>query len=152
MKINYICYMPYLRNSIYSIWSWFLVHLCEMISPGAVFHCFDIFVLGCKRAKNGSRWQKKSVAVYISGTIYHMIVIYGTLCKLMISLGVSFIFSKFWFCGLLRGSKYKKWPKMTKNFVLCTLYLRNYTSFLDLWCTYLHVFFTIFPNFNFQGQ
>ena len=95
---------------------------------------------------------KKSVAVYISGTIYHMIVIYGTLCKLMISLGVSFIFSKFWFCGLLRGSKYKKWPKMTKNFVLCTLYLRNYTSFLDLWCTYLHVFFTIFPNFNFQGQ
>ena len=44
-----------------------------------------------------------------------------------------FIFSKFWFLGLLGGSKGKKWPKMTKNFVLCTLYFRNHTSYdLDL--------------------
>ena len=49
---------------------------------------------------------------------------------------IIFIFSKFWIFGLLGGSKGKKWAKMTTNFVLCTLYLRNYTSYnLDLWCT-----------------
>ena len=38
-----------------------------------------------------------------------------------ISLVVFFFFSKFLFFGLLGGSKGKKWPKMTKNSVLCTL-------------------------------
>ena len=49
-----------------------------------------------------------------------------------------FFFSKFCFFGLVGGSKDKKWPKMTKNSVLCTLYLRNHTSYdLDLWYTCL---------------
>ena len=158
-----------------------------------------------------------SVAVDISGTIYHMIVVYGTLlwnddvsrgcflffkifilcvvkgegsggvkgkkmvqnekfclsgsisqesyiiwfwfmvlmCKMIISPVVFFIFSKFWFFGLLGGWKGKKLPKMTKNFTLCTLYFRNHTLYdLDLWCTcvkgsYIQVFFTFFANFNF---
>ena len=58
------------------------------------------------------------------------------MCKMIISPGVFFIFSKFWFFRLLGGSKGKKWPKMTKNSVCRVLYLRNHTSYdLHLWYT-----------------
>ena len=68
----------------YSIWSWFLVHLCKMmISPGAFFHFFKILIFWVVRRvkgqKNSPKWQKTlSFALYISGTIHHMILIYGT--------------------------------------------------------------------------
>ena len=45
------------------------------------------------------------------------------LCKLMISLGVFFIFSKFWFCGLLGGSKYKKMAQNDKKTLSFALYI-----------------------------
>ena len=39
--------------------------------------------------KNGPEWQKiMSVALHISGTIHHMIIIYGQMCKMIISPGV----------------------------------------------------------------
>ena len=45
----------------YSIWSWFLLNLCEMmIWPGAFFILlkFSFFMLlGGKRAENGPRWK-----------------------------------------------------------------------------------------------
>ena len=61
----------------------FMVHLCKMIiSPGAffIFSSFWFFgLLGSVRAKNCPKWQNiLSVALNISGTIHHMIVIYGT--------------------------------------------------------------------------
>ena len=51
------------------------------------------------------------------------------LCKLIISPGNFFIFSKFWFFGLLGRWKGKKWSKMTKNSIYCTPYLRNHTTY-----------------------
>ena len=43
---------------------------------------------------------------------------------------------KFWFSGFSGGWKGKKWPKMTKNSVCVTLYLRNCTSYdCDFWYT-----------------
>ena len=46
----------------YSIWSWFLVHLCKMmISPGVPFIFFEIFIFGLLGQKNGPRWQKNFV-------------------------------------------------------------------------------------------
>ena len=58
------------------------------------------------------------------------------MCKRMTSPGNFFIFSKFWFCGLWRGWKGKKWPKMTKNSVHLTSNLRNCPSYdCDLWYT-----------------
>ena len=49
-----------------------------------------------------------------------------------------FIFSKFWFFRLLAGEKSKKWPKMMKNFVCYTPYVRKHTSYdCDFWCTYV---------------
>ena len=50
-------------------------------------------------------------------------------CKMKISLGVLFIFSKCWFFWLLGGAKGKKKLKMTKNSARHTLYLRNHTSY-----------------------
>ena len=57
-------------------------------------------------------------------------------------------------------SKGKRWSKMRKTSVCCTLYPRNHTPyhchFLPFWYTlrkkwYLLVFFSIFQNFEFPG-
>ena len=51
---------------------------------------------GFKRAKNSPKWQIiMSVVLHISGTMYHMVFIYGTHCKMIIFLGGFFIYSKF---------------------------------------------------------
>ena len=58
-------------------------------------------------------------------------------CKIIIS-PENFIFSKFWFLGLLGGSKGKKWSKLTKNSFYCALCLRNHASYdLHLWYIYV---------------
>ena len=86
-----------------------MVHICKMISPGIFFfHLLIILILwvvsgrggggggGFKRAKNSPKWQIiMSVVLHISGTMYHMVVIYGTHCKMIIFLGGFFIYSKF---------------------------------------------------------
>ena len=47
-----------------------------------------------------------SVAHHISGTVYHLIIFLEHSCRMMISPGVFFIFSKFWFFVLLgRGGE-----------------------------------------------
>ena len=69
---------PYIK------WLSFMVHMCKMIiSPGVFFQFFKILIFqvvrDCRRAKNCPKWQKLlSVALYISGTIHHMTVIYAT--------------------------------------------------------------------------
>ena len=63
-------------------------------------------------AKNGPKGQKiLSIALAISGTIHHMIVIYVTPVKMKISPGNIFIFSKFDFLGLLEGKRAKSGSK-----------------------------------------
>ena len=57
--------------------------------------------------------------LHISGTIHHIIIIYGTMCKIIISPGVFFVFPKFWFSGLLGG---KKGQTMVQNDKLCWLW------------------------------
>ena len=50
--------------------------------------------------------------------------------------GIFFMFSRFSFFELLRGSKDKKWPKMTKYYLCRTPYLRKHTSYdCDSRCT-----------------
>ena len=63
------------------------------------------------------------------------------LCKMMISPGVFFIFSKFWFSGLLEGSKGKKQSNMKNNAVCRAPYLRNHTSY------YFHVLYSSLFSF-----
>ena len=55
-----------------------------MTSPGVFFQFFDIFIFWTVRGVKGQKMAKEnkqnlSVAVDLSGTIYHMIVIYDTL-------------------------------------------------------------------------
>ena len=111
----------------YSIWSWFMAHLHGMLF--FIFSKFD-FSGCCWSKKAGSKWPKmtkNSVVLLISGTINHMIVIFGTHVKWYLCAFLS-KFSKFWFSGLLGGWKGKKRCKITKNFVGCASYLRNYIS------------------------
>ena len=81
VKINLSCAT---LQEQYSIWSWFLVHLCKMMITPGIFSIFQNFDFLCcwwgKSAKNGPKWQKiLSVVLHISGTIYHIIVIDATL-------------------------------------------------------------------------
>ena len=101
----------------YIIWLSFMVHMCEMlISLGDFFQYFKILIFWVVRGvkgQNGPRWQKiLSVAPYISGVIYHDLHLWYTcMYKRMLSLGIFFIFSKFWFSGSLGGERAKNAPK-----------------------------------------
>ena len=135
------------------IWLSFMVHICKMIISLGVFllgfQNFDF--LGCQEGWKGKKMPKMtnflSVTSYISGTIYHMIFIYGThVCIKGWYLWAFFIFSK--------GIKGQKWPKMTKKSFCLTLYLRNHTFDCDFWCTkwwYPQQLFSFFQNFDFLG-
>ena len=92
----------------------------------------------CKKWHNIS---KMSVELYDSGTIYHMIFIYGTHVCIKGSYLQAFLFLLLiliiriirW--GWLKG---RKWPKMTNNFDCLTLYFRNRTSCdCDIWCMFV---------------
>ena len=97
------------------------------------------------REKKRRRWKYKNLkgpitkgpttfSLNISGTIYILWLSFVLSLK-WLGIFLTF-FQNFHVFGLLRGSKGKKWPKMTKNSVLCSLYLRNHTSYdLDLCCT-----------------
>ena len=67
----------------YSLWSWFLVHLCKMMRCPGPFSFFLFFLIASffwvVRVKAQKMYQDGtlSVALHVSGTIYHMIVIYG---------------------------------------------------------------------------
>ena len=63
-----LCLSHTMSQEPYIIWLSFMVQMCKMImSPGG------------EGAKNGPKCQKfLSVAPYVSGTIYHIIFIYGT--------------------------------------------------------------------------
>ena len=71
---NYICHTPYLRNSI----AYDHDDICR-----SFFQFFDIFIFWAVRGVKGQKMAQDdknlSVAVDISGNIYHMIVPYGTL-------------------------------------------------------------------------
>ena len=135
------CLSCSISQESYIIWFWFLVCVCKVISPG-VFFMFSKFWFsafmggrgGGKRVKNSPKWQKILLRLIAQEPYVIWLSFVEYKCKMILSW--AFFFLRFWFFGLLQGSKGNKWPKMTKNFVLCTLYLRNHTSCdLDLYCT-----------------
>ena len=76
-----LCLSRSISQEPYIIWLSFMVQMCKMISPGVFFNVKILifqFVKGLKGQKSGPKCRKLlSVAPYISGTIYHMIFIYG---------------------------------------------------------------------------
>ena len=97
----------------YILWSWIFQHLKDYISRlffsflfFFVFFFFDNCIFQAVREVKGQKmvsYDKKflSFALHISGAIYHMIVIYGKLVWNDDCSRFFFIFSKFWFSGLL---------------------------------------------------
>ena len=71
--------------------------MCKMISPG--FFIFYIFLFWAvkegKREKMTQDEEKRSVAVDISGTIYHILSFMVHWCKMMISLGFFSFYQNF---------------------------------------------------------
>ena len=124
-----ICLLQLISQKPYIIWLAFIVPLRKMIiSPGAFFifskFWFSGLLGGKKIAQNDNQFC-------LSCLIYQKPCIMNVICGTQVyNDNISrhfFVFSEFLFFELLGGSKGKKWPKMTKNFVLCTLYLRNHT-------------------------
>ena len=105
MTKNYVCHAWYLGN--HTSGSSFAIHKCKMIiSPGFFFfQNFDF--LDCyqgQRAKSGPNWQKLGPLHFISQEpyfIWYWFMVH--MCERTISPGVFYIFSKFWFSGLLEG-------------------------------------------------
>ena len=82
--------------------------------------------------------KKYSVMLHISGIINHIWLSFMVnLCEIMTFRGIFFIFSKFWFSGLLQGWKGKRWSKMRKNYVCHVPYLKKHTYDFHLWYTYM---------------
>ena len=70
-------------SETYIIWFWFLLHMCRMMISAAFFFFF-IFsklwyfgFLGGQKGKKDPNCQFQSVTLYISGTVYHIIEIFG---------------------------------------------------------------------------
>ena len=97
------CLSHSISQEPFIIWSSFVIHNCKLIvSPGFFFIFFKFWfflLLGGSKCKNGPKWQKTlSVVLYISGSIHHMIFIYGTHVyhfHVYHLQGIFYIFSKF---------------------------------------------------------
>ena len=114
-----------------------------IIYPGIFFLIFSKFwfywLLGGKRVENCPKWQEiMSVALHISGTMHHMMVIYVMLVYNNNISRYFFIFSKFWFSGLKKKS------------IQCSQYLRNWKSYdHDFWCTCVKWWYLLDVFFHF---
>ena len=124
-----ICLLQLISQEPYIIWLSFMVHLCKMMIPQeSFFHFFKILILWVVRVGEGGEKGQKRVQNEKNFCLLHSIsqesyIIWSSFvahkCKIIIFSGNFFIFSKFWSFGLLGGLKGNKWPKITKNFVLC---------------------------------
>ena len=127
-----------LSQEPYIIWLSFMVHMCKMIiSPGVFFIFSKFWFSRQKMAQNDLKFcllhsiSQEPYSIWLSFMVH--------MCKMIISPGVFFIFSKFWFFR----------QKMAQNDKI-TLYPRNCTSSDgDFWFTcvkwwYLQQFFFFF--------
>ena len=113
------------------IWLSVIVHLSKMIQSPRFFHFFKVLIFCVYNVKVQKTVQNDkilSVALQISGTIHHMIIIYGAhVWNVNIFRRFFSIFQNFDFLGGQRGER-AKWAKMTKNSVCRTLYFRSHIS------------------------
>ena len=128
MKNNYIHHMPYLRNSIacdHDFWCtcvkwWYLQAFCSF---------FKILIFWGVSGVKGQKIVQNDKKICLSCSISQEPYIIWWLsflvrkCKMIISPGVFFIFSKFCFFSLFGGSKAQNGKKLCH-----ALYLRNHTS------------------------
>ena len=97
---------------------WFLVHKWKMMTD-TFFRFFKILIVqvvrGVKVQKMAQNDKKLCLTLNVRNCTY-MIVVFGTMCKMMISLAIFFFFfSKFWFLFLWERVEVKG-QKMTHNY------------------------------------
>ena len=101
------------------------------------FHFFKVLIFWVVTGVKGQKivkMTKKCLSCSISQELYIWLSFMVHKCKMIISLGMFFHFLKILIFGLLGGSKGKKWPKITKNYICRTPYLMKHTSYdCDLW-------------------
>ena len=124
--------MPYLRNSIACDHYFWYTCVNEDISR-CCFQFFKILIFQVFQVRGQETVQndkKFCQSCFISCEPYIMWLSFMVdLCKMIISAGVFFSFSKFWFSGSIWGLKDKKCSRMTKYSVCRTPYLRIHTSY-----------------------
>ena len=104
------------------------------------FHFFKILIFWFFRKVKGQKMIQNDKKFCPLHSISHKPYIIWLsflvgICKMIISQGIFFIFSTFWFSRFIVGQLGKKWFRMTKNSVCCTPYLRNHLSYdCHLWC------------------
>ena len=126
-----------------------------------LFFIFDIFIIWAVRGVKGQKMaqdDKKilSVALHISGTTHHMILIYGTHVK---KDNMSKFFLHFFQFLIFRVNNWAKEQKVAwnDNYVCGTPYLSKHTSFDCVFCYtslkwwHLRMIFSFSPNFGFLG-
>ena len=95
-----ICLLQLISQESYIIWLSFMVHLCKTISLEFFFIFSKFWFFGLLRRVRG--WRGKRAKNSISQESYIIWFLFMVLmCKIIISPGDVFIFSKFWFFGLL---------------------------------------------------
>ena len=77
------CLLHSVSQEPYITWSSFVVRKCKMIISSVDFFSFSkLWFFGLLGRSKSKKWLKPtktlSFALYISGTMYHMILIYGT--------------------------------------------------------------------------
>ena len=97
---------------------WFLVHKWKMMTD-TFFRFFKILIVqvvrGVKVQKMAQNDKKLCLTLNVRNCTY-MIVVFGTMCKMMRSLAIFFFFfSKFWFLFLWERVEVKG-QKMTHNY------------------------------------
>ena len=122
------CLSHSISQEPYIIWLSFIISMYKMIIfPGCFFFFFEIFIFwvvrGVKVQKMVQNDKKFCLLHSVSQEPYIIWLSFMVhLCKMIMFLGCFFfIFSKFWFLGLLGEKNGKKWFKIP--------YLRNYISY-----------------------
>ena len=128
----------------YSLWSWFLVHLCEMISPKGVGYFLKVLILwvvsGVRRQKISQNEKNFCLSHSLSEESFFIIFSFIVhICKMIKSQGIFFILLifKILIFRVVRGVKGEERAKMTKKYVSLTPYLRNRTLMIVVFATHL---------------
>ena len=103
------------------MWSWFLVHLCEMmIAPGAFFSFSKFWLLGRAKGQKMVQNDEKFCLLHsISEKPYiRWLSCVVNICKMIISSSVLFHFFKILIFWVHRGVKTQKMVHNDKNFCL----------------------------------
>ena len=157
-----LCLLHFMSQEPYILWSWFMVHMHKMMIYPGFFYIFSKFwFLRSILGQNSKKWPEMtimSVTFHIWESI-HRIIVFFLLhkFKMMTSPDVCFIFSKFWFPGLLgvggnRVGNGPKWQKILSHSVSQELYL-IWLCFLVHMCKMMisSEFFSVFQKSDLSG-